>query len=610
MTPRADNDPAPMPDALGPAVAAAKRRRTAIALLLGCCAVAHLVVTRLSWSDIPLQTDTGMWAYLGGRILDGALPYRDLWESKPPGIYFTFAAVEWLFGAAAERALLWMDAAVSLAVFGVTYVVARRFASRVAAAGAVLLLSIIFCHRVVADWGGNVEKFVALFEMLACLLVLGAFAGRGGWRGWLAAGVCCGMAGLFKQTGILFLAAASVAGLREGIQSGESPRGALKPIGLLIAGAAAVWLPVVLGMLAAGVFPAFWHQVISYDLLRVASGGLERSRLSNPAHWSAVGGSLRLTLVLFGPALVGACCWARRRREPVWPIPLSGAHLPDSGMFVVVIYWLTTTLLFALAPYGYGHYLLQAAPAAAVIVAWVFDRLAKAGPDRPWAWAALAAVLLSQLPLADLVDREPGPTTASPQAAEQPEGRLNWTLADHYEFTFDSGSRYRLAYDHQRGRLLSIVEAIQERTAEEQSVMLWPPDYAVSYYAGRPTPLEMSNADVIFKGKINRLDPPIERLLDHLQAHPPDVIVDSTALRVQRPSDAASAEPYVMVQAGVSLLEAPNDDHQMIEGRLLAPLKRWLRDNYGGQQRVAHCTFYYHGQTWRPWQEYLPTDSD
>jgi hypothetical protein len=118
----------------------------------------------------------------------------------------------------------------------------------------------------------------------------------------------------------------------------------------------------------------------------------------------------------------------------------------------------------------------------------------------------------------------------------------------------------------------------------------------------------MSNADVIFKGKINRLDPPMGRLLDHLKAHPPEVIVDSTALRVVLPSDPSRAEPYLMVQAGVSLLEAPSERHEMLEGRLLAPLKRWVRDNYGGQQRVGNCTIYYRGQAWRQWQEYLPTD--
>ena len=82
---------------------------TAIALAFAGCAVLHVLLSRLSWLGIPLQTDTGMWAYLGGRILDGALPYRDLWESKPPGIYYTFALVEWLSGIGRDGPLFWLD---------------------------------------------------------------------------------------------------------------------------------------------------------------------------------------------------------------------------------------------------------------------------------------------------------------------------------------------------------------------------------------------------------------------------------------------------------------------------------------------------------------------
>ena len=70
----------------------------ALAVGLAVLALLHVVLTRLSWAQIPLQTDTGMWAYIGSRILDGARLYRDLWESKPPGIYYTFAAMIRLFG--------------------------------------------------------------------------------------------------------------------------------------------------------------------------------------------------------------------------------------------------------------------------------------------------------------------------------------------------------------------------------------------------------------------------------------------------------------------------------------------------------------------------------
>jgi len=380
------------------------RRSDLIAAGLATLAVVHVVLTRLSWADIPLQTDTGMWAYIGARILDGARLYRDLWESKPPGIYYTFAAVEGLFGRAAVPALLWMDAALSLAVLGLTYRLARRFASRTASAGAVCLLSIVFCHRVLADWGDNVEKFTALFEVTACLLLLdGVQRRRWTWR-LPAAGICCGAAALFKQTGVVFLLTATIipvwGRLQFGVLSGCWKRAI---VGLWI-GAAVVWIPIVLWMKSTGIFDSFWEQVVRFDLQRMATG--EQSRLLTPEHWLRVAAGLKLVVVLFGPALIVAFWWswplvrsAKKTNRLGAPPPLgvgdgtrdrsisSGTSLDrrerlnacdikkgfDVSRFVIIGYWGLATVPFVIAPYGFGHYLLQAAPAAAVMAAWLFD---------------------------------------------------------------------------------------------------------------------------------------------------------------------------------------------------------------------------------------------
>src|SRR5260370_11092846 len=41
----------------------------------------------------PLARDQGVFAYVGSVILKGGCPYRDVWEVKPPGIYYTYAAI-------------------------------------------------------------------------------------------------------------------------------------------------------------------------------------------------------------------------------------------------------------------------------------------------------------------------------------------------------------------------------------------------------------------------------------------------------------------------------------------------------------------------------------
>jgi hypothetical protein len=44
--------------------------------------------------------DQGIYAVVGGTILDGGMPYRDAWDFKPPGIYVIYAAARTLSGGA------------------------------------------------------------------------------------------------------------------------------------------------------------------------------------------------------------------------------------------------------------------------------------------------------------------------------------------------------------------------------------------------------------------------------------------------------------------------------------------------------------------------------
>ncbi|HVP10581.1 MAG TPA: glycosyltransferase family 39 protein, partial [Phycisphaerae bacterium] len=551
------------------------RLAAAAAILLAACAVAHVIATRLSWTGIPLQTDTGMWAYIGGRILDGALMYRDLWESKPPGIYYTFAIIERLFGRGTDTAFLWLDAVLSLAVLAVTYAVARRFASRLAAAGAILLLSLVFCHRILADWGDNVEKFVALFEMIACYLVLRSFDAKRGWLLWLLAGVSCGFAGLFKQTGILFLVAASLTTLWLGIRARERVQTILGRIALLIAGAVLPWLPVTICLVTADTFTGFWQQAVAYDLVRVGSSEVEQSRLRSPEHWATVLETLKLAAVLFTPALLGAVLSLLRRRAPKQAAP-ARTFDPDRGIKFVLVYWLLATAVFPLAPYGYGHYLLQAAPPAAVLVARALSRSRDRTGNAGWTIAALLLVALGLLP-----------------------------LGDHFRFTFDRDYQYRKAYVQLRRQCDRLTDIVRQQSTPSTSVMLWPPDYTVSYYAQRLTPLESSNSDVIFKGKIGRLRPPMPELLARLAATPPDVIVDTTPLLISPPARAQGRnELTVQTPPGsLPLAASPGNDRATPEDRILAPLRAWVHQNYGGQQYLDPAVLYYRGRPWRPWEE-------
>ncbi len=568
--------------------------------ILVVAAIGHLIWSRMVWGAIPLQTDTGIWAYFAGRMLDGTALYRDLWESKPPGIFWTFAAVEWLFGSGGDRALLWLDAVVTVAVCILTFSLARRYASRATALWLVCLLSVLLNHRILADWGDNLEKFVAFFELAALLLLV-----RGPAQGelnlsssttldgehrdpgvaevplaagrFVIAGMCCGVALHFKQTAVLLfllLLIAIVCGIR-GIAidgRGERKRGAA----LFLAGALIPWIATTLWLGLHGTLDAFVRQVLLHDLHRASGVDAERLQLTNPEHWANVGRHLMFGLAIFGPALAACVSLMFMRGKPRGDSEGSVAAVP-AGLSIIAVYAVSVTLIFVLAPNGYGHYLLQSLPAATVLVAWLCD----AG-SLPFVRAAKAVALLAFVV-----------------------GALQ--LNEHFKFLSDSSCDARKAYAVMSRYSQDMTQVLETRTTPDQSVMLWPSDHTISYYADRRTPLEMCQAIDIFRGRIYLVDPPLSEIIRRFQADPPDVIVDWTPVAVGPPIEQSNGQPELLVPAGgYCLAEDPNPDHPHVEGRELAPLKRWIRMNYGGQQRVGNlCTVYYRGRPWRDWREYM-----
>lgn len=58
-------------------------------------AVALLGIVEL---PVPPGRDQGIFLYHGWGLIEGLVPYRDLWDHKPPGIYFLYAAALKIFG--------------------------------------------------------------------------------------------------------------------------------------------------------------------------------------------------------------------------------------------------------------------------------------------------------------------------------------------------------------------------------------------------------------------------------------------------------------------------------------------------------------------------------
>lgn len=179
-------------------------------------AFALLVALRSPSIVQPAGADQGLYAYVGQRILDGGLPYRDAWDQKPPAIHFTYAAMYAIWPS--QSVVPATDLAVAVANAALLALLGRRVLPGSGAGETAALLFLFFGNPAFQRLGG--VRVRAQCEVFIALLVTGAFlllwraARSGGAVSRLAialAGLCLGAAATFKYNAAVYAAPAAVA---------------------------------------------------------------------------------------------------------------------------------------------------------------------------------------------------------------------------------------------------------------------------------------------------------------------------------------------------------------------------------------------------------------
>jgi 4-amino-4-deoxy-L-arabinose transferase-like glycosyltransferase len=324
----------------------------------------------------PVSNDAGAYLAVADAILAGKLPYRDLFDHKPPGIYYLFAAVL----AATQRSLLAVQIVQVLAVVlmaGLTGWLAWRLWGRLAGALALLLA----LYGGAAYQGGHLttEVWVALGSAAALALLLHRPGQTPTTAAWLLAGGLIGLAALFKQTGLLALAACALWAV--------SIQGDWRQIGrrwlALAAGCSAPLLLTAACFAGQGALPDLWRAAVWSNLAnypRAAWSSLLAGNLVNLRAFPLLWLGLLLALFLQPP---------HRRRTP-------------AGHAATLLWLALLAGLLPLLHRPYGHYLLQALPPAVILAAAGLAGLWQRLTERPWPlrWLALAGLL--SLALIDL----------------------------------------------------------------------------------------------------------------------------------------------------------------------------------------------------------------
>ncbi|KPL78431.1 hypothetical protein ADN00_06830 [Ornatilinea apprima] len=205
--------------------------------------------------------DSAIFQYAGRGILQGQLPYRDLYDHKPPAIFYLDALGLALGGG--SRWGIWTLEVLSLTAAGALCALyLRRFFGKVPTiiATAAFLLNLTFFHQ-----GGNLtEEYALPFQFGALLCLAWWSSGRRPRLSAFALGACVAAASTFKQPLGALAVSIGLFILLETLEKRDMRR--LLPAVLWAGlGFTAVWAGWFAFFAFSGALPEFWEAAFAYN---------------------------------------------------------------------------------------------------------------------------------------------------------------------------------------------------------------------------------------------------------------------------------------------------------------------------------------------------------
>jgi hypothetical protein len=165
-----------------------------------------LLVLRLPSLVQPMGADQALYAYVGERIRDGGLPYRDAWDQKPPAVHFLYAGLRtvWADDGVVPAADLIAAAIVAVLLYKVGNAVGPAGTGAGAALLFLLLSNPAFTRVAGIRLRSQCETFIALAVTAAFVCLVKDRKGPSGLAAF-GAGVLFGLAFTLKYNAAVFV---------------------------------------------------------------------------------------------------------------------------------------------------------------------------------------------------------------------------------------------------------------------------------------------------------------------------------------------------------------------------------------------------------------------
>ena len=184
--------------------AAAGNHRSADVWIMAIAVSVLASVTHVDGWFGPMHCDASAWLYIAQQRDRGLVPYRDLWENKPPPIFMLYR-LGWKLGSVREVCFVFDVGLIALSAWFL-WKLAGTFLRPASAVTAALLYVIATALPALHYGGGITEAYALPLAVLGvCLAAVYRRVG-GGWRAF-ACGVAWSWAIAFRMPAVISLAA-------------------------------------------------------------------------------------------------------------------------------------------------------------------------------------------------------------------------------------------------------------------------------------------------------------------------------------------------------------------------------------------------------------------
>jgi len=358
-------------------------------VLLGFGVVAATFIGRSYTALNPGARDAQLFAYIGDLWRQGVIPYRDVWDNKPPGI-FAVVGLTFSFLPRSFTSLAVVEGVFIVGCIVSVYALVRRLRAARSAAVVAAMTAAVACNLRFYNQGGTLTEIYLLWPAVLSIYcaVRGLYPARFPWL--FAAGCFAGVASLFKPVGLVpALAVGAFVVLFGRPMLKLSTTRIAGMLVVLATGAAAAWVPAAAYFAAHGALAELFDASFFYN---ISYGSASRH------HDLAELLTILTNLVPLAPLLVATVAGTAvfLRRLLVHPVPEASHDVPPVWAWPLVLLWVLGDLGGALAGgRHYEHYYLPMAASLSVAVGLLVAQVREeVGEERSRVTVAVLAALI------------------------------------------------------------------------------------------------------------------------------------------------------------------------------------------------------------------------